>query len=201
MNPAVTDVQFPQAVVQPLGKTARPAEYKIKLIVVLHFKDVLEQRGVDPSGQVKVLALVSIGLRLTEQTQHPHRITGVIQQTIQFGAKRLIRQRARTLEKPCRPNVPGAQALIHHLPHHRQQGRNAYTGGQQHQWPTFMGCHGEVPLRRAGFQQITDTNPLMQMRRHPPFSLHADAEKVIGRRARQAVGADMHLSANVEPQR
>ena len=151
--------------------------------------------------QIEILALPSLGFRLTEQAQHPDRVTGTLEQAIQLRTKRLIGQGARTLEKPGRANAAGAQALVNHLTQHRQQRRDTHPGSQQHQRPTFMGRHGEMPLRRAGLQHITDANLFMQVRRHQTVTLHADTEKIIGRRTRQAVGADMHLAINVEAQR
>ncbi|MNL06506.1 hypothetical protein D3C87_1271420 [compost metagenome] len=117
---------------------------------------------------------------------------------IQLRPKRLIGQGSRTLEKPGRPNVASTQALVNHLAQHRQQRRDTDPRRQQHQRPAFMGRHGEMPLRRAGLKQITHTNLFMQKRRNQAFALHANAQKIIGRRTRQAVGADMHLASNSE---
>src|SRR5471032_595671 len=54
---------------------------------------------------------------------------------------------------------------------------------------------------RTGFEHITDANLLMHVGRHQAVTLHADAEKIIGRRTRQAVGADMRLAAHLKTQR
>ncbi|MNX80294.1 hypothetical protein D3C86_1119490 [compost metagenome] len=184
VNPRIANVQLAQAVVQRLGKTPGTTDDKIRLIVVLDCQQILEQRDVDPSTEVEVLSLYRLGFRLTEQAHHPHRVTGILEQAIQLPAKRLVGQRARTLDEPCRPDTAGAQPLVNHFPQHRQQRRDADPGRQQHQWPTLMGRHGEMPLRRPRLQQVANTNLLMQMRRHPPVTLHADAEKIIGWRAR-----------------
>ncbi|MCY1415993.1 hypothetical protein D9M71_314920 [compost metagenome] len=184
MNPRVANVQLAQAVVQRLGKTSGATDDKVRLIVVLDCQQLLEQRDVDPSTEVEVRSLHRLGFRLAEHTHHPNRVTGIVEQAIQFAAKRLVGQRARTLDKPRRADTAGAQSLVNHLAQHRQQRRDAHPGRQQHQWPTLMGRHGEMPLRRPRLQQVADPNPLMQMGRDPPVALHADAEKIIGRGAR-----------------
>ncbi len=58
-----------------------------------------------------------------------------------------------------------------------------------------------MSLRRPDLQHIADPNVFMQVAEHQAITLHADAEKVIGRRARQAVGAKMHSACKVEAHR
>ncbi|MCY1395548.1 hypothetical protein D9M71_104940 [compost metagenome] len=108
VNPRIANVQLAQAVVQRLGKTPGTADHKIRLIVVLDCQQILEQRDVDPSTEVEVLSLYRLGFRLTEQTHYPHRVTGILEQAIQFAAKWLVGQRARTLDEPCGPDTAGA---------------------------------------------------------------------------------------------
>ncbi|MNJ58096.1 hypothetical protein D3C77_537150 [compost metagenome] len=73
---------------------------------------------------------------------------------------------------------------------HRQQGRDANAGADQHHRSCALFGQGEAAQRRANIDPITNLHMVVQMMRSRPLCLDADADVPVAGGAGDAVGPD-----------
>src|SRR3989344_9595099 len=129
MDALIRDIQRPQPVVHALQKTAGAAQVKV---VVIQRQPRLDLGEIEATGYFKITPQNRLSAWVTECTMDMQVLAIALLQRLEFGLEWQVRQGSGALKQIHRALPRRLTILRSQLAKHREQGRDAHPGSDQH---------------------------------------------------------------------